>query len=180
MVLRGCTGFLVPLRKNVDPMTEDELDELDRLEREATPGPITVVREDSEGGDIWFDLWSDVHGSTAHVGEMAHASDNIHRTKADAELYVALRNHARGLIDLVRRKELRGWWCCPSGHEYMRVDGRGEECSACMLQDENKKLRALLVSVEWAGGPCEPHCVKCGETESFGHEENCELAEALK
>ena len=112
----------------------ESLEELDRLEREATPGPWLYVPDGEsvwhEEGDLGEGLWShDLRG----LGVM----------NFDQEFMVALRNNARSLIDAAKREKDSREFC--SGEFPCEAS-----TAACSFESENIKLKELLrLSMEY-------------------------------
>jgi len=63
-----------------------------------TPGPWKAVPEDCDSGQKWFDIWSDEHGSVAHVSEGARPDENLKRFRADARLIAAAPELGEALV----------------------------------------------------------------------------------
>ena len=83
-------------------MTTEKIAELKELEQKATEANWHVdgpLDDEAEGGSsLWFDLMGGGH-SVAHLALMARPEhQHANNVKADADLIVALRNHARELI----------------------------------------------------------------------------------
>lgn len=157
------------------------IDELDRLERKATPKPWDAgennVMERGGAGDHYCNYHDHIDDddddeprpteddcdcdpprdltTIAAIWISYYGNECAGISVADARLISALRNHARELIDAKR---------------------------------ESEKLRGLLRELEWAGGgmmyECCPRCRGYSPTDSPAelseHADDCELAEALK
>lgn len=89
------------------PLSTTDLDELERLEREATPGPWRECGHD-RGGCICGQVWSE-HGQSSLVlkpdcGDEVPVPDAKHKT-ANAALVAATRNALPALLAAARRLE---------------------------------------------------------------------------
>lgn len=54
-----------------------------------TPGPLEVVLEDADAGEKWYDIWSPIYGSVAHLSEGARSDEGRQFLKGDAFLFAA-------------------------------------------------------------------------------------------
>ena len=77
-----------------------------------TPGPWTVVRQDDDSGDIWYDIWSPGESqSVAHVAEMAREGTHRGRTKNDAQIIASCPDVLEALLGLRKYTFAGGCWC---------------------------------------------------------------------
>ena len=86
-------------------MSEIDLDELERLEKAATPGPWFAGTEDPDDVVIWHGPNRDWFTNIADPKKGCVAFDFAGDEKANAELIAALRNAAPALIARVRELE---------------------------------------------------------------------------
>ena len=101
-----------------------DLDELERLCREATPGPWAA--------DAWNDHEADVHGFSISAGgcllPLSNGTGELDEAEANASLIAALRNAAPKLIAMARRYQwLRNeaWYTSRAAPAVCMVDGAG-------------------------------------------------------
>ena len=90
-------------------MTTDELIEaLERLEKEATPGPWEVEDRPTEIVLRWYDVDADDDGRTVDRGNEVCVLTDVMEALINAELVATLRNHLPALISALKEnKRLR-------------------------------------------------------------------------
>jgi len=120
------------------------LNELDQLERDASPGPWDLSCQMDDGSIVGYSIVARTDGCTAD------------QVRSDTAALVALRNHARELIDAARDRDSEERW-------------------ANQYKAERDHLRALLTE------SVQPYCWACHEdVELRGHAPRCRVAAALE
>lgn len=80
------------------PLTQQTIDELRRLEKEATPGEWSVSQEDGSGFDLA--IYSSDTGFVVSNGLEGDGGVDTHKT---ADFICSLRNNAKALLDEIER-----------------------------------------------------------------------------
>ena len=81
-------------------MTDDPLDTLARLLKEATPGPVELASDDEVDDPCFRDVICDSHYAFARFVWRMEGDNRSLECEANAKLYVLLRNLAPALVEV--------------------------------------------------------------------------------